>query len=198
MTVLISYTQLPACSAASDPLMSELCLYAMSAAPVAATTPLCSSLEYYFNGTGCSPYASATAKLAITLGTDAGVDAGNTAWVLASTCMVALMSPALGLFNAGLGSPETAGNTVLMSLAALAIVSVQWYLFGYSFTFGPGSESFGSFQWGAFTDVTEAPSGAYGYAYGQSIPHILFASFQGQVAAFAVGFARGRRSGSAD
>ena len=79
------------------------------------------------------------------------------------------MTPAVGFFYAGLAGEESAANTILMSFITQAIVSLQWFLFGYSFAFGPGSNGFGSFQWGALNDVGFAPSGAYGY----NIPHVL-------------------------
>jgi Amt family ammonium transporter len=94
--------------------------------------------------------------------------------MLASSALVMIMTPAVGIFYAGLAGEENASNTVLMSFASMCIVSVQWYLFGYSFAFGPGTPGFGSFDWGALTGVSYQPSAAYGW----SIPHILWVAFQ--------------------
>lgn len=85
-----------------------------------------------------------------------------------------IMTPGLGLFYAGLSGAESAANTILMSYVAMAVVTVQWFLFGYSFAFGPGTEGFGSFAWGGMTDVTLAPSAVYGW----NIPHLLWCIFQ--------------------
>ena len=84
------------------------------------------------------------------------------------------MTPAVGYFYAGLAGAESATNTILMSFITQAIVSLQWWLFGYSFAFGPGNGGYGSFAWVALNDVGFAPSGAYGY----NIPHLLYCVFQ--------------------
>lgn len=66
-----------------------------------------------------------------------------------------------------------------MSFMSMAIVSAQWFLFGYSFAFGPGTEGFGSFQWGALTNVFGSASGVYGWG----IPHLVWVVFQCMFAA---------------
>ena len=64
------------------------------------------------------------------------VSSGNTAWVLMSTALVALMVPGLAFFYGGLVRQKSTLNTMLMSLGALALVTVQWVVFGYSLAFG--------------------------------------------------------------
>src|SRR5205807_10342767 len=61
-------------------------------------------------------------------------------------------------------------NTLMMSFAAFALVSVQWVLFGYSFAFGPGS-ILGGFSWLGLNHVGAAPG-----PYSSTIPHIAFRS----------------------
>lgn len=64
---------------------------------------------------------------------------GDTAWVLMASALVLLMVPGLAFFYGGLVRNKSALNTMLMSLGALALITVQWVLFGYSLAFGPGS-----------------------------------------------------------
>jgi Amt family ammonium transporter len=111
-----------------------------------------------------------------------GISDGNTAWVLMSTALVALMVPGLAFFYGGLVRQKSALNTMLMSLGALAIVTVQWVAFGYSFAFGPGSSWFGGLSWIGFEGVTGEPNPTYAAA----LPHMLFAAFQGMFAGITV------------
>lgn len=110
------------------------------------------------------------------------ISAGDTAWVLISTALVALMVPGLAFFYGGLVRNKSALNTMLMSLAALAVVTVQWVLFGYSLAFGPGSSWIGGAAYIAFRGVTAEPNATYSAA----LPHILFAAFQAMFAGITV------------
>ena len=65
----------------------------------------------------------------------AGVDTGDTAWMLVATALVLLMTPALGLFYAGLVRAKNTLNTFMMCIAALAVATVMWALVGYSLAF---------------------------------------------------------------
>lgn len=108
--------------------------------------------------------------------------AGDTAWMLMSTALVTLMVPGLALFYGGLVRTKSALNTMLMSLGALAAVSVQWVLLGYSLAFGEGSRWLGGLGWVGFAGVGPAPNPTYAAA----IPHLLFAAFQGMFAGITV------------
>ncbi len=110
------------------------------------------------------------------------VSAGDTAWVLISTALVMLMVPGLAFFYGGLVKNKSALNTMLMSLAALAVVTVQWVLFGYSLAFGPGSSWIGGLAWFGFKGVTGAPNPTYA----AGLPHVLFAAFQAMFAGITV------------
>lgn len=110
------------------------------------------------------------------------ISSGDTAWVLISTALVALMVPGLAFFYGGLVRQKSALNTMLMSLGAFALVSVQWVLFGYSLAFGPGSAYLGSFAWAGFQGVTGAPNPTYAAA----LPQLLFAAFQAMFAGITV------------
>ncbi|MEJ7785211.1 MAG: ammonium transporter [Solirubrobacteraceae bacterium] len=102
-----------------------------------------------------------------------GIDTGDTAWMLVATAMVMLMTPALGLFYAGFVRSKNTLNTFMMSLAALAIVTVSWATIGYSFAFDEGNGFIGGFGHAFLQDVGFEPRD------GQTIPHLLFFVFQG-------------------
>ena len=71
------------------------------------------------------------------------VDAGDTAWMLVATALVLMMTPALGLFYAGLVRGKNTLNTFMMCVAALAVATVMWALVGYSIAFDDGNPLFG-------------------------------------------------------
>lgn len=110
------------------------------------------------------------------------ISSGDTAWVLMASALVLLMVPGLAFFYGGLVRNKSALNTMLMSLGALALVTVQWVLFGYSVAFGPGSSWIGSFAWAGMSSVGATANPTYAAA----LPHILFAAFQGMFAGITV------------
>jgi ammonium transporter, Amt family len=61
---------------------------------------------------------------------------GDTAWMLASTALVLLMTPGLALFYGGMVRSKSVLNMMMMSLGSLGLVGVLWVLFGYSMAFG--------------------------------------------------------------
>ncbi len=67
---------------------------------------------------------------------ETAIDPGDTAWVLTSAAFVLLMTPALALFYGGMVRAKSVLNMMMMSFAALGLVSVLWVLFGYSVAFG--------------------------------------------------------------
>ncbi|KAG6579834.1 Ammonium Transporter (Amt) Family [Phytophthora cinnamomi] len=102
------------------------------------------------------------------------VDSGNTAWMLVSSALVMIMTPGVAFFYAGLAGEEMASNTIMMSFVSMALVSIQFWAFGYSVAFG----SNGMLEWAAYDKVGQTPSGTYGV----QIPHLLYAFFQTQFA----------------
>ncbi|CAF3985292.1 unnamed protein product [Rotaria sp. Silwood2] len=75
---------------------------------------------------------------------------GNNAWVMTSTGLVYMMTPALACFYGGLVETKNFLNQLFLSIVCMAIVPVQWCLFGYSFAFGPGNSALGSFEYSLF------------------------------------------------
>src|SRR5262249_17782605 len=64
------------------------------------------------------------------------VDSGDTAWMLMSAGLVLLMVPGLALFYGGMVRRKNVLGTMMHSMVALAIIGIQWLLFGYALAFG--------------------------------------------------------------
>ena len=115
------------------------------------------------------------------------LSAGDTAWVLVSTALVMLMVPGLALFYGGLVRGKNTLNSMMMSLAPLGIITVQWVVIGYSLAFGPGNAVIGSLAWWGFEGV----GGAANATYAATIPHVAFALFQTMFAVITVSLISG-------
>jgi ammonium transporter, Amt family len=102
------------------------------------------------------------------------VNNADIAWMLVSTALVLLMTPALGFFYGGLVRSKNALNTIMMSFVALGFVGVAWALAGYSLAFTTGSEAVG--------DLSNVGLRGVGLEAKGSIPHILFMAYQGTFA----------------
>ena len=102
----------------------------------------------------------------------AEVNTGDTAWMLAATALVLLMTIGLGLFYAGLVRAKNSLNTFMMCVSAMAIAGVTWALIGYSFAFDGTGDLIGGFGHIGLQDVTFEPR------EGTTIPHLLFMAFQ--------------------
>jgi ammonium transporter, Amt family len=70
------------------------------------------------------------------------LDSGDTAWMLVSTGLVLLMVPGLALFYAGMVRRKNVLGTMMHSMVALAIIGIQWVVFGYAFAFGKSQGGF--------------------------------------------------------
>src|ERR1700742_965990 len=67
------------------------------------------------------------------------IDSGDTAWLLASTALVLLMTPGLALFYGGMVSTKIVLNMIMMSFVSIAVVTVVWLVAGFSLAFGHGA-----------------------------------------------------------
>ncbi len=100
------------------------------------------------------------------------MDTGDTAWILASSALVLLMTPGLAFFYGGMVRAKSVLNMMMMSFAALAIVPVLWVLYGYSLAFSPGGNGWlGGFDRLGLSNISVDT------AYG-TIPEYVFAGFQ--------------------
>ena len=100
------------------------------------------------------------------------VDTGDTAWMMAATALVLLMTPALGLFYTGLVRAKNSLNTFMMCISAIAIAGFTWALIGYSLAFDGTGDLIGGLHNVALHDVTFEPRD------GTTIPHLVFMAFQ--------------------
>src|SRR5689334_22715008 len=67
----------------------------------------------------------------------AKIDSGDTAWMLTSSALVLMMTaPGLALFYGGLVRSKNVLNLLMQSFIMMALISVQWVLWGYSVSFG--------------------------------------------------------------
>ena len=99
------------------------------------------------------------------------VNAGDTAWLLVSSALVLLMTPALALFYGGMVRKKNVLSTLMHSLAAIPIVSVLWTVCGYSLAFGPSHHGLiGSFSSMGLSDLV-------GQMHG-TVPSLAFCAFQ--------------------
>ena len=111
------------------------------------------------------------------------IDTGDTAWVLISTALVMLMIPAVGLFYGGMVRKKNALSTIMFSFAILALISVQWILFGYSLAFGPDVGGvIGNLDWIGLNGVGQAQNPDYA----ATIPSMAFMIFQAMFAVITV------------
>src|SRR4051812_3441997 len=100
------------------------------------------------------------------------IDTGDTAWMLTATALVLMMTPALGLFYAGLVRSKNTLNTFMMCIGAIAVATVTWALVGYSLAFDGTGDLIGGLNYVGLHDVTFAPR------EGLTIPHLVFFAFQ--------------------
>lgn len=107
------------------------------------------------------------------------IDTGDTAWVLLSSALVMLMTPGLALFYGGMVRVKNVLGTVMQSFVIVALISVQWVLWGYTLSFGPDRWGvIGGLEWFGLKGVGFTPNSDYA----PSIPHLAFMIFQAMFA----------------
>lgn len=102
------------------------------------------------------------------------IDTGATAWVLASTALVMIMTPGVGLFYGGLVRKKNFIDMITLSFVAFALVSIQWVLIGYSLAFGPDVGGF----IGNLENLGLNGVGMEAGPYSAAIPGLLYMVFQ--------------------
>jgi Amt family ammonium transporter len=102
------------------------------------------------------------------------VNQADTAWMLVSTALVLLMTPALAFFYGGLVRSKNALNTMMMSFISFGFVGVLWAVIGYSLAFAPGNDWIG--------DTSRLFLRGVGLEAQGTIPHYLFMAYQGTFA----------------
>ncbi len=103
-------------------------------------------------------------------------DTGNIAWMILSSALVLLMTPGLSFFYGGMVKPKNVISTMLQSFIALGVISILWYVVGFSLAFG---DSIGGFIGNPLTYFMFDHVGtASNPRIASSIPFVLFAAFQ--------------------
>jgi Amt family ammonium transporter len=110
----------------------------------------------------------------------AKVDSGDTAWMLTSAALVLMMTaPGLALFYGGLVRSKNVLNLLMQSFIMIALISVQWVLWGYSLAFGPDhAHVIGGLDWLGLRGVGLTPNAHYA----PTIPHQTFMIYQAMFA----------------
>jgi ammonium transporter, Amt family len=104
------------------------------------------------------------------------INGADTAWLLMSTALVLLMTPALAFFYGGLVRSKNVLNTLMMSVASIGVVGVAWAVAGYSIAFAEGNALVGGLDH-IFLRGVGFEAGDWG-----AFPHLLFMAFQGTFA----------------
>ena len=104
------------------------------------------------------------------------IDTGDTAWMLVSSALVLMMTaPGLALFYGGMVRQKNALATIMQSFIIVALISVQWVLWGYTLAFGPDKRGIiGGLDWLGLNGVGAEPNPDYA----ATIPHQAFMLFQ--------------------
>lgn len=108
---------------------------------------------------------------------DIVLNSGDTAWILASTALVLLMTPGLAFFYGGMVRTKSVLNMMMMSIITVAIVSVLWVVYGFELAFGYKADSpwFGNISFsGLGSQVNDFANNGGTYP----IPVLVFATFQ--------------------
>ncbi|MGC2304631.1 ammonium transporter [Candidatus Binatus sp.] len=103
-------------------------------------------------------------------------DGVDTAWLLPCATLVLMMTiPGLALFYGGMVRRKNVLSTLMQSFILVAIVSIQWVLFGYSLAFSPGSAFIGALSWAGLAGVSASQPYA---AYSATVPHQAYMIYQ--------------------
>jgi Amt family ammonium transporter len=102
-------------------------------------------------------------------------DTGATAWILASSALVLLMTPALAFFYGGMVRAKHALAMLMQNFAAIAVVSVTWILIGFTWAFSGTGKYLGDTH---FAFLRHIGDGVPTLGAAQLIPTMCFVAFQ--------------------
>jgi Amt family ammonium transporter len=105
------------------------------------------------------------------------IDTGATAWLLASSALVLLMTPGLAFFYGGMVRAKNVLGMLMQNFFCMGIVAVLWVLISYSIAFGSSNSVWGGFHFAGLGNLNEAVPG-YTDAAAQVIPPVVFVCFQ--------------------
>jgi Amt family ammonium transporter len=99
----------------------------------------------------------------------------DNAWMLLCAALVLLMTgPGLALFYGGLVNRKNVLATMMQSFVLMAVVTVVWFVCGYSLSFGEGDAVIGGLGHVLLRGVGIAPNADYA----PTIPHQTYMMFQ--------------------
>lgn len=103
------------------------------------------------------------------------IDTGDTTWMLISTGLVMLMTPALGFFEAGLIRAKNSLSVIMQTFSGLAILSTLWFILGFTLVFAPSQGGLiGGLDWLFYNNVPFNDS----VDYAPTVPGVTFATYQ--------------------
>jgi Amt family ammonium transporter len=130
--------------------------------------------------------AGLTALMTPAYAQEATINTGDNAWILASAALVLIMTPGVGFFYGGMVRRKNAISTIMLSFTILALISLQWVLWGYSLAFGSDVAGFiGNLEHLGLEGVGMGPM------EGLTIPGLTFMIFQGMFAVITVALITG-------
>ncbi|MBP7086874.1 MAG: ammonium transporter [Methanomassiliicoccales archaeon] len=113
---------------------------------------------------------------------DGDVDSGDTAWLMISTGLVFIMTPAVAFFYGGMLRKSNFLSMLGQSILIIGVVTIIWVVFGYSLTFGADNGGLiGGAEYLMLNGVDISPS-----SIAPTVPHILFMMYQGMFAIITV------------
>ena len=103
------------------------------------------------------------------------INAGDTAWILVSTSLVMMMTPALAFFYGGMVRKKNILSTLNLSFITIGLISLQWILIGYTLAFGESQGGLiGGLNFLGLAGVGSEPNADYA----ATIPHLAFSGYQ--------------------
>jgi Amt family ammonium transporter len=149
----------------ADPLFAQTPEAAASAPSLDDLQARIADLEAYMNN---GARGGETSKVA-------GPGPGHNAWMMVSSALVLFMTlPGLALFYGGLVRSKNVLSVMAQCLGLAGMVTLLWWLVGYSFTFAPGSAFLGGMDFAMFKGVDGTPN----TNYGTWVSHNVFAIYQ--------------------
>ncbi len=130
--------------------------------------------------------AGLIALMAPAFAQEATIDSGDNAWILLASALVLIMTPGVGFFYGGMVRRKNAISTIMLSFTILALISLQWVLWGYTLAFGPDVAGFiGGLDYLGLRGVGMEPM------EGLTIPGLTFMIFQAMFAVITVALITG-------
>ena len=103
------------------------------------------------------------------------MNTGDTAFLMISAAFVMLMTPGLALFYAGMVRSKNSLGTIMQSFILIAVITLEWILWGYSLSFGPDIGGIiGGLDWFGLRSVGQEPHPVYA----STVPHQVFMIYQ--------------------